>query len=720
MDALSRRMYRRSIVAAVLLLIVASLFLAWTLRKGYQLHQEGATDDLLNHTLNLERQLEARLQSCDLILQAATQDFRRTPPNDEQQREAFSAQLRQLAGLLPGTPQVRGANRAGQVIYGQGLDPSQPLSVAQRRFFIEAAATPSLVIGLPLKSRVSHTWVVPLARQLQDSHGAFAGVVYANVELEEVSSSLRGLLLGSDGVASIFNLKGEVLVRSLDEPDRTDEGPMRVTAPATRDAIAKGLEAHAYEVTSLVDGISRLTMFRKIGPYPLYVGVGLGWQEVLQGWYAEVRAAVTVWLILGLGAVYFTFKQRQASRLQSDTLHELDEARLRADRANAYKSVWLANMSHELRTPMNGVLGFAQLGQRLAVGSPEVIKAFTRIVDAGRLLQAILNDVLDMSKIEADKLLLHPEPTVLRNVAIRAADLVGEAASAKGIAVHWWAADDVPVLVTLDGLRLQQILLNLLSNAVKFTDAGRVELTMEIANSQLVCSVKDSGNGLTAEQIGRLFRPFEQGDASITRRHGGTGLGLAITKRLVQLMGGTVEATSEMRVGSTFTVRLPFTQASSSEPTTSLPQRDGAIERIGGEPESTPLRPRLQGLRVLVVEDNEVNQLVIHGMLVLEGASVDIVSNGYDAIDLVVQPDARFDLVLLDVMMPGIDGYETARRMHRQVPDLPIIGQTAHAMPEEMAMCRDAGMLDRIVKPIVLEDLVQTIRRHVPAKVQAS
>jgi CheY-like chemotaxis protein len=374
-------------------------------------------------------------------------------------------------------------------------------------------------------------------------------------------------------------------------------------------------------------------------------------------------------------------------------------------------------MSHEIRTPMNGVLGFAQLGHRLADAPTEARRLFGRIVDAGRLLQAILNDVLDMSKIEAGKLQLSPEPTAVRNVTRRSIDLVGDAARAKGVAIHCWVSDDVPAIISVDPIRLEQVLLNLLSNAVKFTDVGRVEIAISIdtvieQGSGLVCTVKDSGVGMSDQQLARLFTPFEQGDLSTTRRHGGTGLGLAITKRLVLLMGGSITATSELRVGSTFTVRLPLALA-----TAPLVHGQAALAEKEQRDEATrdaPVRPRLRGLHLLVVEDNEVNQLVIHGMLQAEGASVEVVSDGYAAIERVQTSNERqFDAVLLDVMMPGIDGYETSRRLLASNPALAIIGQTAHAMPEDLALCRAAGMVDRIVKPIVIDDLVKTVRRHV-------
>ena len=713
-------MYLQSVTAAAVMMVVLSLFLAWSLYESHARYAYGVNDDLANLTLNLERQLEARLQSSDLILQAAAQEFKRMQPEDEQKRAAFNAMLEPLAKLLPGLPQVRGADREGRVVYGQGLGVSPPLSVAHRKYVAEAKASTGLVVGLPLLSRVSRTWVMPLARQLQDAQGAYAGVVYANLELEQVSSTLQGLRLGDKGVASLVSAKGDIIVRSLDEPvsGRVDETAARRATRDTINAIANGLEAQSFESKSLIDGVTRVTMVRRVGVYPVYVAVGLEKEAAFAAWRNEVAGAALVWLFLMASSLYFLSRQRQFNKLQGETMAQLEEARLRADKASETKSQFLANMSHEIRTPMNGVLGFAQLGQRLDPGSAEAPKMFSRIVDAGKLLQAILDDVLDMSMIEAGKMRLHAEPTSLRDVAKRAIDLVKDAAEGRGVAVHLLVEDEVPALLMVDPIRVEQVFLNLLSNAVKFTDCGKVEFRLDVADASVLCSIKDTGMGMSKEHLARLFTPFDQGDATRTRRHGGTGLGLVITQRLVQTMGGSISATSELRIGTTFTVRLPLSQTGSAESqanaSAALVDREVASERTrSGLPEATETQ-RLRGLHFLVVEDNEVNQLVIHGMLQREGASAEVVSDGYAAVDRVkLLGEKAFDAVLLDIMMPGIDGYETSRRIHAVHPSLPIVGQTAHAMPEELAHCKEAGMLDRIVKPIVVDDLVRTIRKHI-------
>ncbi|MDD5389966.1 MAG: PAS domain S-box protein [Gallionellaceae bacterium] len=381
-----------------------------------------------------------------------------------------------------------------------------------------------------------------------------------------------------------------------------------------------------------------------------------------------------------------------------------DQALAEAERLTRVKSEFLANMSHEIRTPLNGVLGLAQIGCRDSAGRGKASETFARIVQSGKLLLGIINDILDFSKIEAGKIEIESLPIELLTVLREVTNLMNERAQAKGLAFRIRKAPDLPAVCICDPVRLGQILINLLSNAVKFTESGSVTLGIARQGDALVFTVTDTGIGMTPEQVARLFRPFEQADGSTTRRFGGTGLGLAITHRLLQLMGGEIRVESQPGVGSRFEVRLPYLEADLETSPASAAASAGKA-RESGLP--------LVGLNILVAEDNEVNQEVIRELLSGDGANVTLADNGRKAVECVhSQGGAAFDLVLMDIQMPEMGGHEATRRILELAPDLPIIGQTAHAFAEEKAACLAAGMVAHIAKPLDPDKLIELVLRY--------
>ena len=399
---------------------------------------------------------------------------------------------------------------------------------------------------------------------------------------------------------------------------------------------------------------------------------------------------------------------RQHRELLEERIHqrteELERAMHSALNASQAKSEFLANMSHELRTPMNGLLGMLDLTLDSGIGGEQKDQIETAKRCAYSLL-ALLNDILDLSKIEAGKMLLEKIPFDPRTVVEDCVKSQAANASQKKIDLRFEAAGARANLLG-DPLRMRQIVANLLSNAVKFTDRGSVTVNLELAPGSegrinTVIRVRDTGPGIPADKLTAIFDKFTQADGSISRKYGGTGLGLAITRRLVDLHGGDLRVESEVGKGSTFRVTLPC------EVAPPVANAAPAKREITVEPLS-----HAASVRLLVVEDNLVNQKVVLAILRKKGYKIDVANDGREA--LTKLEEAHYDLVLMDVQMPVLDGLEATRliRADRRWDALPVIAMTAHAMNGDRERCLQAGMNAYISKPVQPAHLVATIERH--------
>ncbi|MFO1329538.1 MAG: PAS domain-containing protein [Rubrivivax sp.] len=390
---------------------------------------------------------------------------------------------------------------------------------------------------------------------------------------------------------------------------------------------------------------------------------------------------------------------------------ELERARDDAQAASRTKSAFLANMSHELRTPMNAIIGFTGLLQR-EVQEPSQRVRLARIADASRHLLEIINDVLDLSKIEAGKMGLEAAPFSLRELAQRALEMVATPAREKGLEL---GSDmgDTPDAWVGDAMRLSQALINLLSNAVKFTESGWVRLRvqpMERAGDRqrLRFEVSDSGIGVDEAAQQRLFGAFEQADVSTTRRFGGTGLGLALTRRIAAMMGGDSGVDSAPGQGSRFwfTAWLAVQDAGVARPEAPPPEAQ----------DIDALRQRFAGRRVLLAEDNPINQEVAAALLTMCGLRVDIAEDGRQAIDAALS--TAYDLMLMDVQMPVVDGLQAAQAIRAAGIATPIVAMTAGALAEERQACLDAGMDDHLGKPVDFALLRAALHRWLAGRPQ--
>ena len=379
---------------------------------------------------------------------------------------------------------------------------------------------------------------------------------------------------------------------------------------------------------------------------------------------------------------------------------ELLKSQQEALEATRAKSEFLATMSHEIRTPMNGIIGLTYLA--LQRECPAAIADYLAKIDVtAKTLLRIINDILDFSKVESGKMDFEEIPFNLSEVLDNTLQMFTHAVREKGLSLRFDVGEGVPQSLVGDPTRLGQILLNLVGNAMKFTHEGSVTLFVRCVETDqqtvtLGFAVRDTGIGIPADKLPSLFQPFIQADMSVSRRYGGTGLGLAIARVLVQHMGGTIHVRSVVGKGSTFSFTLRF-------------RRPAAVlkEAESSAPGNTPAP--LDGLRVLLAEDNDINQIVATEILKMKGIAVDVASNGLEAVDMA--RSGAYDVILMDIQMPELDGIEATRRIRAFLPDIPIIAMTAHTMKGDAEKCLEAGMQDHIAKPIDPETLFAALQR---------
>ncbi|MCX6606916.1 MAG: ATP-binding protein [Acidobacteria bacterium] len=420
---------------------------------------------------------------------------------------------------------------------------------------------------------------------------------------------------------------------------------------------------------------------------------------------AWVRALAALFLASILGTI--VWRRHRQSRQRTHVLEEkveertvkLESAMRAAHAANRAKTEFLATMSHEIRTPMNGVLGAVQLLGSSTL-SPDQRQLVSVIQQSGEDLVGIVDDILNLSKVEAGLLTLEKSSVHLPALCENLVALFAAKAEAKGVAVRLLLAPSVPPYILSDPQRLRQILLNLVGNAVKFTDAGEVRLrvTADLTDATLSFHIEDTGLGIPADKLPSLFDPFVQADSSTTRRFGGSGLGLSIVRRFIEAMQGSITVESEPGLGSTFLATFPLELAPTP---VALP-----------EPQPAALPPLTTGRTVLLAEDNAVNRLIFQKMLLRLGYLVRTANQGHEA--LAILRTEKVDLVLMDCQMPDLDGYETTRELRTwggPFADLPIIALTASAMDEDRERCIAAGMNDFLSKPVILATLAATLDR---------
>ena len=397
---------------------------------------------------------------------------------------------------------------------------------------------------------------------------------------------------------------------------------------------------------------------------------------------------------------------------------ELEKSKLAAEDANSAKSDFLANMSHEIRTPMNAILGFTDWLQRGMVESPEEQQEYLATIhSSGSHLLRLINDILDLSKIEAGKLEIDPIQANPYEIVNDVASILSVRAQDKGIVLVTEFENDLPVSVSTDDVRLRQVLTNLAGNAIKFTSKGQVTISTRylespVGEDELHVSVTDTGIGMTPEQVAKIFDPFVQADTSVTRKYGGTGLGLSISKRIVEALGGEIEARSEIGAGTVVSFNVKIGDCKQTEKVSVEANGARKLENTGNSKEANTTD--LYGGTVLLVDDGDANRKLISLVLNKAGCVITEATNGKIGSDLALEFD--FDLILMDMQMPVMDGYQATRRLRENGYKGPIMALTANAMNGDRAVCEEAGCNDFLAKPVDIDHLLETVAKYISPK----
>ncbi|MEZ5583316.1 MAG: ATP-binding protein [Candidatus Competibacteraceae bacterium] len=504
------------------------------------------------------------------------------------------------------------------------------------------------------------------------------------------------------------------------------------TDPATRQPFVVGLALELdYEVVYADEGTLDLKRGKIDGVNCFKVDVplvapltdellGIAWFYVSPDFFQLLNQdilrtlVIEALLILILLLMVWRWVLALGSRLQREVL-ERRRAEKEAREASQAKSQFLANMSHEIRTPINAIQGLLYLAQQEALPA-KLQRQLKNMEYSAHTLLTVVNDILDFSKIEVGHVELEAVPFDLYAVLDRTRSVVGFRAVEKGLKLEFHEDEHVPKYLRGDPNRLGQVLLNLVGNAIKFTEHGEVEVTVRLKesspiNNLLEFSVRDTGIGITPEQQGKLFQLFSQADSSINRRFGGTGLGLAISQRLVEMMGGRIEVFSVAGEGSVFRFTVAFGHAEASE-----------VEAVQEPIQELEGTAQLHGISVLLVEDQQLNQEVAGEILRRAGLKVQFANNGQEAVRKIQADPNEFDLALMDLQMPVMDGYEATRQIRAdpRCAELPIIAMTANVLAGERERCLACGMNDYLAKPIDVPVLYRTLRRWVGKAVEVS